>query len=53
MKHILKFIFSLNLALCSFSMQAQDAIKADSIPVKTNRYGLRVGIDLFKLSRAF
>ena len=26
--------------------------KADTIPVKMNRYGLRVGIDLFKLTRA-
>jgi hypothetical protein len=33
-------------------IQAQ-AKKTDSIPVKTNRYGLRVGIDLFKLSRSF
>ncbi len=33
-------------------MNAQ-AKKTDSIPVKTNRYGLRVGIDLFKLTRAF
>jgi hypothetical protein len=33
-------------------MQAQ-AKKKDSIPVKTNRYGLRVGVDLFKLSRSF
>jgi hypothetical protein len=25
----------------------------DTIPVKTDRYGLRVGIDLFRLTRAF
>jgi hypothetical protein len=27
--------------------------KTDTIPVKKDRYGLRVGIDLFKLTRAF
>jgi len=27
--------------------------KTDSIPPKINRYGLRVGVDLFKLSRSF
>ena len=26
--------------------------KKDSLPIKTNRYGLRVGVDLFKLTRA-
>ena len=29
-----------------------DIKKNDSIPVKTNRYGVRVGIDLYKLTRA-
>lgn len=29
-----------------------EIIKNDSIPVKTDRYGLRVGLDLFKLTRA-
>lgn len=29
------------------------AKKADSIPVKTNRYGLRVGVDLYKFTRGF
>lgn len=53
MKHTLKYISSLILLLCTFLMQAQDVQKTDSIPVKTNRYGLRVGIDLFKLSRTF
>jgi hypothetical protein len=33
-------------------MQAQ-AKKTDSIPVKTNRYGLRVGVDLSKIARSF
>lgn len=64
MKHTSKYIFSISLMLCSFLMLAQETstittpsnnVKkvADSIPVKTNRYGLRVGIDLFKLSRSF
>ena len=29
------------------------AVAVDSIPVKTDRYGLRVGIDLFRLTKAF
>ncbi|TDE52989.1 DUF6048 family protein [Flavobacterium sp. GT3P67] len=29
-----------------------EIIKSDSIPVKTDRYGIRVGLDLFKLTRA-
>jgi hypothetical protein len=33
-------------------MQAQ-AKKADSIPVKTNRYGLRLGVDVSKIARSF
>lgn len=53
MKHTSKYIFSICFVLSSFLMQAQEAKKADSIPIKTNRYGLRVGIDLFKLSRSF
>lgn len=54
MRRTLKFISSLCLVLCSFLIQAQETKKtADSIPVKTDRYGLRIGIDLFKLSRAF
>ena len=53
MKHTLPFLFSLVLVMGSFSMNAQSK-KNDSIPpVKTNRYGVRVGIDLFKLTRAF
>jgi hypothetical protein len=51
MRHTSRFIFKLiSLVCCVFSMNAQDQA-TDSI--KTNRYGLRVGIDLFKLSRSF
>lgn len=51
MKRTSRFIFSLCLALCAFFVQAQE--KKDSVEIKTNRYGVRVGIDLFKLSRSF
>jgi len=59
---MLKFIFKLVL-LVSFSVAAQQTPKkgkdiakpADSlaVPVKTENYGLRVGIDLYRPSRAF
>lgn len=41
--------------MLSFTGNAQQAteVKKDSIPVKKERYGLRVGVDLFKLSRSF
>lgn len=63
MKHISKFTFSIALVLHSFLGNAQDtsvsekteqkeAIKKDSIQVKKERYGLRVGVDLFKLTRS-
>lgn len=52
MKRTSRFLCSLLLVLFSGTMQAQTT-KTDSIPTKTNRYGLRVGIDLFKLTRAF
>jgi len=64
MKHISKFTFSIALVLLSFLGNAQDTsvsektnekstTKKDSIPVKKERYGLRVGVDLFKLTRSF
>ena len=51
MKHTSKYLFSIAVVLFSVFMKAQD--KKDSTVVKTNRYGVRVGIDLFKLSRSF
>lgn len=51
MKRTSTFLYSFLLVLASLSMQAQT--KTDSIPVKTNRYGIRVGVDLFKLTRSF
>jgi hypothetical protein len=62
MKHISKYTFSICLVLLSFLGNAQKqtditkteqpAVK-DSIPVKKERYGLRLGVDLFKLTRSF
>lgn len=64
MKHISKFTFSIALVLLSFLSKAQEITTnqastqnntktKDSILVKKERYGLRVGADLFKLSRSF
>ena len=35
------------------SEKTVQATKTDSVPVKTDRYGLRVGVDLYKLTRGF
>ncbi|MEO5777603.1 MAG: DUF6048 family protein [Flavobacterium sp.] len=62
MKHISKFTFSIALVLLSFLGNAQEkttakkdsvTVKKDSIPPKMERYGLRLGVDLFKLTRSF
>jgi len=53
MKHMLKYSFSLLFVLGSVIGQAQAVKKKDSIPPKTERYGLRVGVDLSKLARTF
>lgn len=55
MKHISKYTFSIGLVLLSFLGNAQETTetKKDSIPVKKERYGLRLGVDLFKLTRSF
>jgi len=59
MKSTLKYTFSFCLVLCSFLVTAQKttikdttALKKDSVKPKTERYGLRLGVDLFKLSRS-
>ncbi len=52
MKHTLKFIFNLALVLVSLAAGAQDK-KKDSIIPRTERYGLRVGTDLYKIARSF
>ncbi len=52
MKHTSKFTFSIALILLSFLVNAQQK-KTDSIPPKIERFGIRVGADLFKLTRSF
>ena len=54
MKHTLRSIFSL-LLLVSFSLSAQEKTTTDTIntiPVKSDRYGLRVGVDLYRPARS-
>jgi hypothetical protein len=54
MKRISKFTFSICFILLSLVGNAQEKnSKNDSIPTKKERYGLRLGVDLFKLSRSF
>jgi Domain of unknown function (DUF6048) len=57
---MLKYSFSIFFLVISFLGNAQEVItidstsvKKDSIKPKTERYGLRVGVDLFKLTRSF
>jgi len=51
MKHTLKFIFNLAFALVSFSILAQEK-ESDSIVPKTEKYGIRIGADLYKIARS-
>lgn len=48
MMFMLKCIFSLSLSFCFVAMYAQNE-KADSLPTKTERYGLRVGLDIYRI----
>ena len=41
------------MLVISFLAQAQEVKVKDSIPPKKERYGIRFGVDLFKLSRSF
>lgn len=52
MKHTSKFIFSILLFLMCFFGNAQQK-KTDSIAPKIERFGIRIGADLFKLTRSF
>lgn len=52
MKHTLRFIFNLAFVLVSLSATAQEK-KKDTIIPRTERYGLRVGADLYKIARSF
>ncbi|MFA5556297.1 MAG: DUF6048 family protein [Flavobacteriaceae bacterium] len=50
MKHIWIYFFSLGLSFACFSQE----IKTDSVkPKQLQRYGLRIGADLFKLTKSF
>jgi hypothetical protein len=51
-KRTFGFLFSLVLLCLAFPSLAQDK-KTDSIPTKTQRYGIRVGVDLAKFARSF
>lgn len=51
MKRISKFIFSISLLLTLEATFAQEAT-VDSLPVKTQRHGVRVGADIYKLARS-
>lgn len=57
--HTSRLLFSLVLVLLFSGLQAQDKktepkpATKDSVIIKTERYGFRVGVDLFKLSRSF
>ena len=59
MKHILKYFFSFLIVIISFSVQSQTSKNEtttkpkDSIPARIERYGVRFGIDLYKLSKSF
>lgn len=52
MKHTLKSIFSIALLLVSLSTWAQDKKKDTLQTGKTQRYGIRVGVDLHRLAKS-
>ncbi len=52
MKHMLRSITSLLIVFCWLQSAAQEVV-ADSSKVKTERYGVRIGADLYKLTRSF
>ncbi|WP_442786957.1 DUF6048 family protein [Flavobacterium suncheonense] len=53
MKHTLKSIFSMALMLVSVSALAQQKEKDTVQSGKTQRYGVRVGVDLHRLAKSF
>lgn len=50
--YMLKFIGSLTFTLVSTTLFAQETVKKDSVLPRTERYGLRVGADLYKIARS-
>lgn len=53
MKHISRYTFSFLLLLATLSASSQQQTDSLPLPVKTERYGLRVGADLYRLARTF
>jgi len=53
MKHTLKSIFSGALMLVSLTTLAQEKVKDTVKTAKTERYGVRVGVDLHRLAKSF
>lgn len=53
MKHTLKSIFSSALLLVSLTTLAQEKTKDTIKTPKTERYGVRVGVDLHRLAKSF
>ncbi len=60
MKHTLKYTFSVLILLVSFNVTSQETVvkdslstKKDSVAPKKERFGIRFGVDLFKLTRSF
>lgn len=51
MTSMLKFIGNIAFLLVSLTAVAQESKVVDSVPVKSDRYGLRVGVDLYKIAR--
>lgn len=50
--YMLKYFFNLAFVLTTITGFAQETAATDSIVPKTERYGLRVGTDLYKLARS-
>lgn len=53
MKPMSRYITSLAFLVISISQLAAQEIKLDTAAVKTQRFGIRVGADLYKLTRSF
>lgn len=51
MKHTSKYFFSIVLIMCCLNTFSQEK-KQDSLQAKTERYGLRFGIDLYKIGKS-
>lgn len=52
-KYTTSLLIALLLPLCIFAQKSEAVKPADSLPPKFEKFGVRVGVDLFKLSRSF